>query len=122
MNLKNKNEVLNIEYDIFKELDINQIIQEKNFSIKVLNVSKLNSVAIINNNLAYNIDCIHDIANAYEYILESFNYYNFTISNYYEIFNSLNIIAPLQHVSKSKKFDIYQTNFYVKKKNKLNYF
>jgi hypothetical protein len=122
LNLKNKNEVLNIEYDIFKELDINQIIQEKNFSIKVLNVSKLNSVAIINNNLAYNIDCIHDIANAYEYILESFNYYNFTISNYYEIFNSLNIIAPIQYLDKSKEFKIYLKNFYVKKKNKLNYF
>jgi hypothetical protein len=123
LNLNEKsNEILNISYDIFKDMDINQIIHESNFNQKVLNVSKLNSVAIINNNLAYNIGCIHDIANAYEYILESFNYYNFTISNYYEIFNTLNIIAPLQYFNKSKKFDIYQTNFYVKKKIKLNYF
>ena len=123
---KNKNEnishVLDIQFDSFRDISINDIMNINDFNTKVLSVAKLNSVAVINNNLAYNINCIHDIADAYEYILESFNYYNFTVSNYYEIFNTLNILAPVKYLDKNKKFEINQTNFYyVKKKNKLNY-
>tara|TARA_B100000886_G_C20383090_1_gene474803 strand:- start:264 stop:1178 length:915 start_codon:yes stop_codon:yes gene_type:complete len=119
-NTSNHN-ILKFEKDLFDNSDINKIIHLKNFQDKLNYSTRLESNIIINNNLIYNYEDIDDIVSSYEYILDSFNFYNFYNESYYEIFNSLNIIGALNKFDKNKEFKIIKTYLQNKKKIKLNY-
>jgi len=123
-NINNKNNLLKFDKDLFNTININKIINEPNFQEKLNFSSRLESINIINHNIIYNYLNIDQIVDSYEFILNSYNFYNFYNENFYEIFQSLNIIGSLNNFKKNNNFKIIKSFFQYKKKklNLLSYY
>lgn len=124
LNINNKNNLLKFDKDLFNTININKIINEPNFQEKLNFSSRLESINIINHNIIYNYLNIDQIVDSYEFILNSYNFYNFYNENFYEIFQSLNIIGSLNNFDKNNNFKIIKSFFQYKKKklNLLSYY
>ena len=121
-NINNKNNLLKFDKDLFNSININKIINETNFQDKLNLCSRLESINIINHNIIYNYFDIDDIVYSYEFILDSYNFYNFYNEHFYEIFQSLNIIGSLNNFHKNNNFKIIKSFSQYKKKKILSYY
>lgn len=125
LNLYTKNNKLNNNkqkkeknnYDIFN-FTINDLIKEKSYDNKLYILNKINSYNIYHYNLIYNFDNINDLANSYDYLSSSLQFYNDNSINSIklEYYSILSMIAPCV---KLNKFEIFTENLQIKKKKKF---
>lgn len=117
----------NNNYKIFFDkfdFELNDIVKEKNFGKKLYIIDKINAYSILHNNIAYNYNSIHDLANSYEYLsssllfLQNNNYCNINSQNL-EYYSILSVIGTTQLLD---NFKVYKENFQIRKKKIFKYY
>ena len=115
---QSSNLCIDLVYDRFN-YNLKDIVSESNFQNKLYILDKINSYNIFHYNLIYNYDNIDDLANSYEYLSNSLEFYNANnigSNNTTEYYSILSIIGTSY---KLNNYIIKKENFQIRKKTNL---
>ena len=115
---QSSNFCIDLVYDRFN-YNLKDVVSESDFQNKLYILDKINSYNIFHYNLIYNYDNIDNLANSYEYLSDSLEFYNSNnigSNNTTEYYSILSIIGTSY---KLNNYVIKKENFQIRKKTNL---
>lgn len=101
------------------EFTFNDLVKETKFNDKLKILNKLNSYNIYQYNLVYNYNDINDLADSYENLSSSLEFYN---KNHLEIIEYYSIISIIGTSYNKNNYKIIKQNLQFRKKKNLKYY